>query len=123
MFVLRLFKMVNRGLLSIFWWLRRGNHVQFIEECTMCTEKKVLVKKCLQMYQTWVCHYKPESKRHRKNSDFSAKKKFRAQLPVKKIMLTVFWDMKRFGVFFISKVATVNSVSYNQLLRQKDQSA
>ena len=32
----------NRGLSSIFWWLRRENHVKFTKECLMCTKKHVL---------------------------------------------------------------------------------
>ena len=50
-FVLRLFKMVtnqtgsNRGLLSNFWSLKSTNHKKFTEECEMCMEKHVLIKK------------------------------------------------------------------------------
>ena len=53
MFVLRLFKMaanqsalsLNRGLSSTLWLLRSANHAKFIEECGMCIEKHVLVRK------------------------------------------------------------------------------
>ena len=36
---------LNRGLSSNPWWLTSTNHVQLTEECMMCTEKHVLVKK------------------------------------------------------------------------------
>ena len=39
------------GLSSNFWWVRSANHGKFTEECVMCTEKYVLVKKCLQLFK------------------------------------------------------------------------
>ena len=48
-------------------------------------------------------------------------KKFWAEQSVKKVMLTVFWDMKGpITIDFLEKDATVNSASYSQLklLRQ-----
>ena len=56
-------------------------HVKVIEECVMCTDLHVLVKICLQMGYTWVCHFEPESKRQSiegKHTDSSAKTKFQA---------------------------------------------
>ena len=50
------------NLLPIFFWLSCANHVKLPDECVMCTEKQVLIKKngykCV-----LVCHYKPELKR------------------------------------------------------------
>ena len=51
-FILRLFKMkanqsspgLNKGLSSIFWWLRNTNHEKFIVEYVMYSEKNDLVK-------------------------------------------------------------------------------
>ena len=50
-FIIRLFKMaanpgLNRSLSSHFCWLSSANHEKFAEECVMCMEKHVLVKKC-----------------------------------------------------------------------------
>ena len=39
-----------------------ANYEKFTERCVMFT-KNVLVKKCLQMFQTWDYHKKPESKK------------------------------------------------------------
>ena len=36
---------LNRGMSSNFWWLRSTNHMKFTDECMMCIEKHVLVKK------------------------------------------------------------------------------
>ena len=36
---------LNRGLSSNFSWLRNANHVKFMQECVMCMEKHILVKK------------------------------------------------------------------------------
>ena len=54
-----------------------------------------------------------------KHTDFPVKKKFWAQQSGKKMMLTVFWNMKEpITIDFREKAATVNSTSYCQLLRQ-----
>ena len=36
---------LNRGLSSNFCWLRNANHVKFTEECVICRQKHVLIKK------------------------------------------------------------------------------
>ena len=55
----------------------------------------------------------------RKHTDSSVKKMFLARTSVKKVMLTVFWDMKGLiSIDFLEKKATVNRVSYCLLLRQ-----
>ena len=68
-------------------------------------------------------HNESELKRQsmlRKHTDFFGKKKFRAQQSVKKVMLTVFWDMKGpITIDFLEKGATVNNASYCQLLKQR----
>ena len=56
-FVLSLFKRVtnqstlglNRVMPSDYSWLRSANYVKFTKEGFKCTEKYVLVKKCLQI--------------------------------------------------------------------------
>ena len=54
-----------------------------------------------------------------KCTDSQVKKKFREQYSVKKVMLTVFWDMKGLiTIDFLEKVATVNNASYCKLLSQ-----
>ena len=37
----------NRGLSSNLCWLRGANYVKYTEECAICMEKLVLVKRCL----------------------------------------------------------------------------
>ena len=36
---------LNRGLSLNLWWQKSTNYVKFPEECMMCTEKHILVKK------------------------------------------------------------------------------
>ena len=38
-------------------------HIEFIKKYVICMMKYVLVKKCLQMCVTGVCHNKPDSKK------------------------------------------------------------
>ena len=60
----------------------------------MYTEKDVLVKT---MFTNEFCRYEPVSKRPfivRKQTDSPVKKKFPAQRSKKKVMVTVFWNMK-----------------------------
>ena len=55
--------------------------MKFTEECVMCIENHVLVKKCSQMSKIGVCQFKPESKRQSvelKHTVSSVKKKFQA---------------------------------------------
>ena len=59
---------LNRNLSSNFWWFRKANHVKFTDERVMCTEEHVLVKK--NVYK-WAKHG-----------------------PEKKVMLTIFGDIK-----------------------------
>ena len=65
------------------------------------------------MVWTLVCHHKPVSKRESmewKYTDSSVKKKFQAQCSVKKVILTVFSDMKRpITIDFLVKGETVDS--------------
>ena len=49
---------LNRGASLNFWWLKNSKYMKFTEDCVMCTEKHVLVKK---MFTN--CHYKPEAKK------------------------------------------------------------
>lgn len=72
--------------------------------------------------ETWVAHYEPECKQQSmqwKHTASPVKKKFRAQRSVKKVMLTVFWDVKGpITISFLEKGTTVNSENYCQLLQQ-----
>ena len=81
----------------------------------MCMEKNVLVKKWLQI------HSKSESKRQSmkwKHTDSPAKKKFQAQQSVEKLMLTIFWNMKRpITTELLEKIPTISSASYSKWLR------
>ena len=47
---------LNRGLSSNYWWLRSVNHVKFTEECILCIEKHVLIKK---IFKNGLCDYEP----------------------------------------------------------------
>ena len=72
------------------------------------------------MNQTWICCEKPESKRQSMEWKHPlVKKKFNTKWSVKKVMLTVFLDMKGpITIDFLEKGATVNSASYCQFLKQ-----
>ena len=107
---------LNRSLSSNFWWLKRANHVTFTEECVMCLEKNVFVKKCLQMGFAVVSRTRKAS-----NGKYwlSSKEKLITQRSEKKAMLTVFWNIKGpITVDFLEKRATFNSTPYYQILRQ-----
>ena len=39
------FKVDSRSVMTFAWLLRSANHLKFTEDCVMCTEKLVLVKK------------------------------------------------------------------------------
>ncbi|XP_067947100.1 histone-lysine N-methyltransferase SETMAR-like [Watersipora subatra] len=72
--------------------------------------------------ETWVAHYEPESKQQSlrwKHPSSPVTKKFRVQRSVKKVMLTVFWDVRGpITVSFLEQGTTVNSENYCQLLQQ-----
>ena len=69
----------------------------------------------LQMGQTKVFQYEPDSKKQSiewKHPDSQVKKNFRVQWSVKKAMQKVFWDMKRpITIDFHEKGTTVNSAN------------
>ena len=55
----------------------------------------------------------PESKTQSMQWDFPVKKKFHVQLSAKKVMLTIFWHMKKHIIIdFFEKGATVNRASF-----------
>ncbi|XP_067929080.1 histone-lysine N-methyltransferase SETMAR-like [Watersipora subatra] len=72
--------------------------------------------------ETWVAHYEPESKQQSlrwKHPSSCVTKRFRAQRSVKKVMLTVFWDVRGpITISFLEQGTTVNSENYCQLLQQ-----
>ena len=52
-----------------------------------------------------------------KDIDYPLKKKFRAQKPIKKVLLSVFFDMKRPNVIdFLEKGAIVNMIPIENFL-------
>ena len=109
-------------LSSFFEGLRSTHHLKFKEKNVICTQKHFLVQKCLQMSQTSVFHYEPESKRQSiqwKSTDSPVKKRFRVLWLIKYVMRTVFKDMKGLVTLdFLKKGTTVNNASNYQLGRK-----
>ena len=100
---------IHRDLSSNICWLKRSSHVKFTEEWVMHSEKYALVKKIFTnglntgFPQVWVKTVKW------KHNDSQVKKKFWAKQSVKKVMLTVFYDIKKpITVDFLEKGTTVN---------------
>ena len=87
-FILKLFKMVawTEVCHDVF-----ANHVKFIEECVMSSEKYVLVKNMLTIGLNKDLLLRV-ARKDSSNSQLSRKEKIFGS--VKKVMLTVFWDMK-----------------------------
>ena len=109
-------QIAHRAFSSNLWWLRSAKHVKFTVSCEMYTENHVLIKKMFTNglniglpFRAWVKKWFMEWK----HTDFPVKKRLLAQQSVKKVMMTVFWDMKELPIInFLEKGATVNSVSY-----------
>ena len=74
---------------------------------------KTFLSRIVTVDETWVHHYKPESKRSSmewRHPTSPRVKKFKSQCSAGKIMATVFWDIK--GVIlvdFMPKGTTINS--------------
>ena len=86
---------LNRGLSSNFSWLRSANHVKFTEECDIngeCFSQKNLYK--LGKHGSSMINRRQKDGSLSGNTFFPVKEKFWVQQSVKKVMLTVFWDMK-----------------------------
>jgi transposase len=70
--------------------------------------------------ESWVCHYKPQSKRQSmqwKHPSSPANKKFKTQASTGKVMLTTFWDVNDpILVHFQEKGQTVTSAQYSDML-------
>ena len=82
--------------------------MEFSEEYVSCLEKHVF---CLKNLYEWVKHGSKRQSTKWNHTDFPVKKKFWAQLSLKKVMLTVFWEMKGLMIIdFLEKGATLNSV-------------
>ena len=128
-FVLKLFKMAanqiecfNRGLPSNFCWLRSTNHVKFTEECLICIETHILVKKIFTnrlnlnlTLQAWIKKTVHGGETHW----ISSKEKVLDAVINKEGHTDNVLGYKRLiTVDFFEKDTTVNSVSYCQLLRQ-----
>ena len=131
-FILRLFKMVANQTDS--FWIEQIFVTTFLvaEKCKSgkiysrmyyvygkaCFSQKVFTSRL-----NMVCHFMPDLKRQfmeRKHTDSPLKKIFHVQQSVKKVMLTVFLDMRDpITIDFLEKGETVNSASYCWLLRQK----
>ena len=81
-----------------------------------CHSDKTFLQRIVTGDETWVHHFKPESKKasvewHHPTSPLS--KKFKSQHSARKVMVTVFWDSV--GVIlieFMSKGAAINSDVY-----------
>ena len=82
---------MSRVLSLNLCWLRSANHVKFTEEYLMCTDKYVLIKTIKKGFATRNLSQKVSPWR-RKTHWLSAKEIIQAQLSVKKVVLTVFWD-------------------------------
>ena len=111
----------NRGFFfsSKLWLLRIHKSCEIYRR--MCTEKQVLVKiiykgdkqgftitnQCQTEFMEW------------KHTDSLVQKRFWVKQSLKKVMLTVFWDMKEpITIHFLVKCATVNRAFYYKLLWQ-----
>ena len=70
----------------------------------------------------WICHYEPDPKRQFIEwlyVDSSVKKKFCEHRSVKKVILTVSWDMKGLITVDFHKNGTIgNSASYCQIIKK-----
>ena len=115
----------NRSLTTNYWYLKSVNHVKLTEECVMYIEKHILVNRNVYKWAKHVFFFphkltsKRQSMNWKPNTDFSVKKKFWMKGLVKKVMLTVFYDIKgSITIDFLKKCATVNSILYYQLLMQ-----
>ena len=118
MVAIQCYPCMNRVLPEKPWWLRSADHMIFTEEYVMWTESsKNVTKRALHGFATRSLSRK--SSLWSRNTDSPVRKKNRAQRTVKKIMLTIFLNMKRpLTMNFLKKDASVNSDSYWQLLKQ-----
>jgi len=73
--------------------------------------------------ETWVHHYKPETKRQSmqwKHPSSPSSKKFKSQPSAGKLLLTVFWDSQGpILEHYMEKDVTVRSVNYYNMLRNE----
>ena len=92
-----------RGLSSNFWLLRSTNHVKIAEECMMCTEKHIFVKKIFTNLLSTVLLLRAPTEKTVHGTETPGlfnSKKFGAECSVKKVMLRVFWDMNGLIIWF-----------------------
>ena len=91
--------------------MRNAYHVKFIEGCGMCKEKKFLVIKNVYKYAKQVFVIMNLTNRHSTEWNyFLVKKRFQVLWSVKKVMLTVFCDIKELIIIaYLEKDACVNS--------------
>ena len=103
-----------------FCWLRSAKHVKFTEEYVMCTKKHVLIKNNVykftkHRFATTSLSWK-DSQLSENTLSLRKRKKFLVPQSVKKIMLTVFWQMKgSMTIDFLIKGSSVNSAFYCQI--------
>ena len=98
----------NRGLSSCFYWLRCANHVKSTEESVMCIEKYVYIKKKLTNGLNMGLSLRSWGKKTVYGVETHGlfdKEKIRMQPSVKKMILTVFWDI----IAFLVIDSTVNN--------------
>ena len=112
---------LNRNPSSNIWWLINGNQRKFINEYLMWTEKQVLVKKYTNglnmalLLRVWFEKQSMELK----YTYSVVKELFRMSWFLKRIIRTVFWDIKwPIAIGFLGKCAIINSAFYWHFLRQ-----
>ena len=97
---------LNRSLSSNFYWLRSANNVKFTEEYLWCMEKPVVVK------EIFTNSFVTQSLSWKCSPTLPKRKNIQVQQSVKKVMLTVFGDMKGpITIDFLEKDVTINSTS------------
>ena len=125
---------IQNSIKSEYFTLEQRSVIKFLmaERCKVCEIYRRMCdvnwgacfsQKIITNGLTWVCHFKPESKKRKsiewKHIGSSEKNKSWVPLSAKKVMLTIFWDMKGpIIIDFFEKGATVNSAFYRQFFRQ-----
>ncbi len=86
-------------------------------------EGELFLEKIITCDETWIHHFEPESKRQSmvwKHPDSPSVKKFKSRPFANKVLLTVFWDMRRpIYCHYLEDRQTVNSESSSKELRDE----
>ena len=86
-----------------------------------CHSEKIFLQRIVAGDETWVHHFKPESKRASMEwcHPIPPRSKFKSRQSAGKVMVTVFWDsVGMITVDFMSKGATINSNVYIDTLKK-----